>query len=261
MKKLSGRQMLRGVGKFEDRCEKASEKHIAKMGKKAPRCYEYVGQLLAYIDLIGSCHYSCPGGAESAHIIWYLAARASSFGRAALRLMKMGFYDEALIIVRSIGEITNLFVLFSMSPQNIEEWEKSDRSYRLAHLTPGKIRKRIENLKNDTPYISASHYAALCEVSTHPVPDLRPQRFNHAGKSMTGGIYLQEVGILVVLNEMALALSLLAVSAAKVCKVPADPFKEIRNACVMCIRSIEGIHLEDLSDMWKEIEKVHANKK
>lgn len=259
MKKLSGRKMLHGIGKFEDRCEKVTEKHIPHMGKKAPQCYEYVGQLLAYADLIGSCHYGCPGGSESAHTVWYLAARASSFGRASLRLMKMGFYDEALIIVRSIGEVTNLFLLFSMSPQSLEEWKRSDRPYRLAHFTPGKIRERIEDLGNNAPYITASHYAALCEVSTHPVPDVRPQRFNHAGKSMTGGIYLQDVGIMVVLNEIALALSLLVVSAAKLCNVPTDPFKEIRSACAMCVRSAGGIDLESLNQVWKEIERVQAN--
>ena len=196
MKNLNGTKMLRLVAKYEDRCAKATEKHISRMGKKAPLCYEYIGQLLAYADLIGSCAYTCPGGSEDAHAVWYLAARTSSFGRAALRLMKMGFYDEALIIVRSLSEICNLLSLFSLAPEVIEEWKKSDRAYRITHLSPSKIRRRIEAL-GSTPAITASRYAALCEVSTHPVPNLRPQRFNHAGRSMTGGLYLQEAGVLV----------------------------------------------------------------
>jgi hypothetical protein len=247
MKILDGTKMLRAVGKYEDRCEKATEKRLAKIGKKAPLCYEYLAQLLAYADMIGSCVYSCPGESEDAHAIWYLVARTSSFGRAALRLMKMGFYDEALIIVRSMGEICNLLVLFSVSPEAIEEWKTSDRAYRMTNLSPSRVRKRIEALGGVTA-ITATRYAALCEVSTHAVPDLRPQRFNHAGKSMTGGIYLQDAGILVVLNEMAMALALLVIAAAKLCKVPKEPFKNIRDVCVLCLKSVGGVDLESLAD-------------
>ncbi len=252
MKNLNGTKMLRLVAKYEDRCEKATEKLISRMGKKAPACYEYIGQLLAYADLIGSCTYNCPGESENAHVVWYLAARTSSFGRAALRLMKMGFYDEALVIVRSIGEICNLLSLFTLSPQAIEEWKKSDRAYRLTHFSPSKIRKRIEALGR-TPAITASRYAALCEVSTHPVPNLRPQRFNHAGRSMTGGLYLQEAGIVVVLNEIATALGLLVILAAKICKVPREPFNQIKEACVKCLQSVGALDIETLEGAWKQI--------
>jgi len=71
--------MLRLVAKYEDRCEKATGKRIPRMGKKAPLCYELIGQLLAYADLIGSCTYNCPGESEDAHAVWYLAARTSSW--------------------------------------------------------------------------------------------------------------------------------------------------------------------------------------
>lgn len=256
MKNLNGRKMLQAVGKYEDRCEKASEKHIPKMGKKAPACYEHLGQLLAYADMIGSCVYGCPGKSEGAHAIWYLAARASSFGRAALRLTKMGFYDEALIIVRSMGEICNLFSLLVLSQESIEEWKKSDRAYRLSTLSPSKIRQRIEKL-GKTPPITGTRYAALCEVSTHPVPDLRPQRFNHARRSTTGGIYLQEAGILVVLNEMAVALAPLVMFAARICKVPKEPFDQIKEASVKCLECAGGVDLENvgrvLEDMAKKV--------
>jgi hypothetical protein len=252
--KLNGRKMLRAIGKYEDRCEKATEKQIPRMGKRAPLCYEYLGQLLAYADLIGSCAFSCPGKSEDAHAVWYLVARTSSFGRAALRLTKMGFYDEALIIVRSMGEICNLLSLFSLAPETIDEWKTSDRTHRLVNFSPSKIRNRIAAL-GKTSAITATRYAALCEVSTHPVPNLRPQRFNHAGRSMTGGIYLQEAGILVVLNEMAIALALLVILAAKICKVPTEPFNQIKETCVKCLESAGGVDLESLDQVWKQMEE------
>jgi hypothetical protein len=47
----------------------------------------------------------CPGGGYKAHMIQYMAARGSSFARAAFRLAKLGFYDEALSLVRSLGDL------------------------------------------------------------------------------------------------------------------------------------------------------------
>ena len=202
--------------------------------------------------MIGSCAYGCPGGGPDNHTIWYLSARMSSFGRAALRLMKMGFYDEALIIVRSMGELTNLFTLFDVEPVSIEEWKRSDRRYRRDKLGPGRIRERIEQ-SGDTPFIDKEHYAELCEISTHPVPQVRPQGFNPHQRALTGGIVVQDAGILVVLNEMAVALSLFVLFAAKLCKVPSEPFKEIRDVCAACVRSA-GFGLQDLKDIWEKMD-------
>ncbi len=199
MKPLNGTKMLRAIGKYEDKCQKHTDRTLPRMGKKAPLCYEHLGQVLAYADMIGSCTLGCPGPSYEAHAVWYLVARASSFGRAALRLAKMGFYDEALNLVRSVGEIANLFALFNVAPEVIEEWKSSNRAYRLQNLSPAKIRRRLVAL-NHAPVMDEDKYASLCEVSTHPVPELRPQRFNHAGRSMTGGMHFQEAGFLEVIS-------------------------------------------------------------
>jgi hypothetical protein len=251
MKELNGTRMLRAIGKYEDKCERRTERRLPRMGKKAPACYEYLGQVLAYADMIGSCVYGCPGPSEQAHALWYLVARTSSFGRAALRLAKMGFYDEALIIVRSIGEIANLVSLFSSAPEAIDEWKKSDRASRIREFSPARVRKRIVSLGGEA-IMDETNYAALCEVSTHPVPDLRPQSFNHAGRSMTGGVHVQEAGFLVILNETALVTSLLVAPAAELCKVPVEPFKEIQRACAGCARSAGSVKLQNVRSVLQE---------
>ena len=64
------------------------------MGKKAPECPSTFGTVLSLLDRVGSCFWQCPGGGHKAHMIQYMAARASSFARAAFRLRKLGFYDE-----------------------------------------------------------------------------------------------------------------------------------------------------------------------
>lgn len=257
MKKINGAKTLRALSKYENNCEKRTEKLLPQMGRKAPLCYEYLSQLLVHAEFIGTCVYSCPGKKED-HTLWYLAARASSLGRAALRLMKLGFYDEALIIVRSLGEITNLLSMFSLMPETIGEWKKSDRKYRLNELTPGKIRKRIEAL-GKTPAIEFERYVALCEIGTHPVPDLQPQKFNHAGKSLTGGFALQEVGVLVVLNELVRAVPLLVVLAAEICKVPKESFREIKEVSLKCLKEGGGIDLQNVSEILDRMRDTPPN--
>jgi hypothetical protein len=233
---MSGSKMLARIAKHEAKLEKQSLKMVPTIGRKASQCYESLGQLLFHAECIGCCVYNCVGGGESDHAVPYLVAKVSSFGRAALRLTMMGFYDEALIIVRSIGEITNLFSLFNLDPKSIEEWKKSDRAYRRTHFSPSKVRHRIESL-GGTPMISSSKYASLCEVGTHAVPTARLQRYNHPGRSITGGVVVQPPGILVVLNEMALALPFLVILAAKICKVPTATYEEIRKVAIDCLKS------------------------
>lgn len=252
MKYGEGRKLLRGIGTYEDKCEKWTEKHIPRWGKKAPACYEHLGQLLAYADMIGSCVYGCPGGGAEEHAVWYLVSRTSSFGRAALRLMKMGFYDEALTIVRSIGEISNLLALFVAEPSSIKEWEKSDRAYRLDKLSPGKIRKRIQSLGGQPP-MSSDKYSALCEIGTHPVPEARPQGFNHVRRAMTGGMVVQEAGALVVLNELTMAMIMVVFTAARVCKAPKEAVKEMRGVCEQAIKHVGGIDVTNFVDALKSL--------
>lgn len=241
-RRVNGTKVLKTISKLENKCDKRTVRLLPRMGKKAPLCYENLGQLIVYAELIGTCAYGCPGNTQEAHAVRYLVARASGFARAALRLARMGFYDEALIIVRSLGEVTNLFFLFHAAPESVEEWKKSDRAYRLDTFSPSKVRRRIESL-GKTPAITAAKYAALCEVSTHPVPQLRPQAFNHAGRTTTGGIFFQKAGILVVLNELAEALSYLVALAAGVCAVPTKHLKEIREICLACLKSVGGVDL------------------
>ena len=58
---------------------------------------------------------------------------------------------------------------------------------------------------------------------------------------MTGGILFQDAGFLVVLNELALALSLLVILGAGVCNVPRKGFVEIGEVCTKCVSSLGGV--------------------
>lgn len=240
-----GPRFLKATEKGARACEKETNKMIPKMGKRAPVCYEVLGRLLAQADIIGSCFFGCPGNVREGHTIQYLCARSSSFGRGALQLAKMGFYDEALTLVRSLGEIANLLSLFFFDKTSLEKWKKSDRQYRHEHFGPGKVRKR---LGKDLP-MDGKRYGLLCELSTHPVPELLPQVFNQHGKSMVGGIIVQEAGFLVVLNETTVLIASVVLFSVLILKLPKDVREVIQEDCMEAIDAAGGVNLRTFRDL------------
>lgn len=215
-----GLDFLRFVAEMEDTCERITDEQLSRMGLKTPKCVEKLGTVLSLVDRVGSCFWHCPGEGYDAHVIQYIAARAGNFGRAAWRLARLGFYDEALSMVRSLGEIANLLMLFSLDSAAMADWKRSDSSRRHNNFRPAQIRDRIVNLGGMVP-LAKKQYHLLCELSTHPVPELRPQLFNPHGVVMAGGRF-QSAGLLLVLNETAVLESLIVILAAKLCDVPLD---------------------------------------
>jgi hypothetical protein len=228
-----GLEFLRSTDKGENECEKTTDTYLTKAGQKAPKALEKLGTMLSLADRVGSCFWNCPGNKPGLHVIQFLTARTSSYGRAILRLGRFGFYDEALSLVRSLGEIANLIMLFHLDPAARIDWEKSDFNTRRTHFQPGHVRKAIVD-RGGTLLMDGDKYSQLCELATHPVPDLSPQNYNPHGIATVGG-HFQEAGILLVLNETAVLVAAITTHAARLCDVPLEQRTNIRRECLECI--------------------------
>ena len=192
-----GIYFLQLIWRQEDDCESETDKCIPTLGEKAPLCLERVGTVLSLLDRMASCWWECRCGD---HIIEYLCGRVGSSARAALRLLRFGFYDESLFACRAIGEVANLLQLFCIDTNALEEW-KNDRK----KFTPVKVRCKLEELQKE-PIIKEDRYRLLSENSVHIGPETRPQAHNVLGIPTSGG-RLQKQGVFVCLNEIALPLS------------------------------------------------------
>jgi hypothetical protein len=239
-----GLDFLRLVSKMEDQCEKLTDKKIPAMGKKAPRCMEHIGTVLSLCDRIGSCYWQCN---NDDHLVEYMTSRVNGYARASLRLARFGFYDEALVLVRSIGEIANLLVLFMSESTTMDEWRNSDHNMRINSFKPSKIRERIEKNKFFVP-MDANRYRKLCEIATHPVPHLKPQDYNPIGKPSSGG-RLQEAGFVLVINELAFLISIVSLASSKLCRLPADRLIEINKAALACTKYVGSIDVKSYRDL------------
>jgi len=243
--------LLEAISKGEDECEKRTDEWLKQAGEAAPKCMENLSTVLLIAEMVGACFWNCPGSSYEAHLVQYMAARASSFGRAALRLGRLGFYDEALSLVRSLGEIANLLTLFTFDSEAMVEWKRSDWHSRQRSFRPSQVRRRALERANFVP-MGEEDYRLLCELSTHPVPELRPQLYNPHGQVTTGGTF-QPAGMLLVLNETSVLMSVIALFAAKLCGVPKDPLRNIKEAAVECAKEVGNVRLTNYPAILQKI--------
>ena len=100
-------------------------------GRAGPAALDGLGTLLVFVYGLATCGWGCKGGD---HQIEWLLGRVLNQAFAAHRLIRSGFYDEALVLIRGIGEIANLLLLFQWEKLTLGEWKTCDRNTRLKKI-------------------------------------------------------------------------------------------------------------------------------
>lgn len=103
-----------------------------------------------------------------------LAARCFNSGAAALRLARMGYYNQCLSLVRDLMEVTLLLDLFERDPSANSEWTEASEDNRLKKFSAIKVRLRLEELEKQggkTPLNRQSTYRRFCTYGTHASPE------------------------------------------------------------------------------------------
>lgn len=238
-----GMAFLHLIWEMEDEAERDADKCLPDMGEKAPTCMTEIGTMLSLLDRMASCWWNCKGGS---HEIEYLCGRATSSARAALRLMRFGFYDESLSLCRSVGEIANLLFLFAFDKASFPQWKCSSRSKRMKNFSPSKVRARLGETGGGPP-INQERYKLLSEQSVHVHPGTKPQSYNLLGVPVAGATF-QEGGFLVCLNELTLALSVILFGGSLLLDIDVSLKKHITNVAHNSIKQIGRVTL----DAWVE---------
>jgi hypothetical protein len=107
-------------------------------------------------------------------IVLRLAARCFNSGAAALRLARMGYYNQCLSLVRDLMEVTLLLDLFERDPSTISEWTKASEDGRSKKFSPIKVRLRLEEIEKQngkTPLNRQPTYQRFCTYGTHASPE------------------------------------------------------------------------------------------
>ena len=165
---------------------------------------EMIGTSLNALYQAATCQRGCNHGG---HVFERLCGRAYNIGQGAFELTMIGLYDEALSLLRGIGEISNLVAMSIADGSAIQQWMQSDKKTRMAKFSPAKIRGLLE--KDASPFLIADKtwYSDLSEKYIHPTPELRPGY--HNGLDIVGGVF-QETGFRNTIFEIACTLTALA---------------------------------------------------
>ncbi|HEX8557743.1 MAG TPA: hypothetical protein VF668_06570 [Pyrinomonadaceae bacterium] len=176
-----------------------------------PTELKMIGTSLSALYQAATCHQKCHGGP---HILEALSGRTYNLGVSAYILITRGFYDEALNLVRSLGEISNLITLSVVDKAGIREWLSSDKKTRMKKFSPAQVRRALERQGRHLMLADGDWYSRFCETYTHVTPETKPNVHNDAGLPYVGGVY-QEDGLRNSLGELATALGVIALMVSK----------------------------------------------
>ena len=238
-----GHRFLQLIWSLEDECQSETDRRLPGLGKKAPECLKQIGTVLSLMDRMASCWWVCR---EGDHRIEYLCGRAASSARAVLRLIRLGFYDEALVLSRGLGEIANLMQLFCYDTNALDEWKNASPKKIRTDFSPVKVRLRIESASM-SPAIKEGRYKLLSERAAHVHPGTTPQSHNILGMPVAGA-QLQDAGILVCLNELALPLCIITTFGAKLLALDIETAKYIFSSARTLAEQIGGANITDIDD-------------
>jgi hypothetical protein len=179
-----------------------------------------VGISLNILYQAATCHRKCHGGG---HTLERLCGRAYNHGCAAYHLLMMGFYDEALGLIRGIGELANIIILAAEDPIAIQEWIHADAKTLRSKFGPAQVRKLLEAKNSQLMYATKEWYGELSESYIHVTPQTKPNE--HGGRALIGGIF-QKDGAEKVFGELATILCNMGLMTCKWFKFD-DLFKEL----------------------------------
>jgi hypothetical protein len=188
------------IGRLNKENRDASEQLL----RKRTRDLELFGESLAALYIAGTCHRKCWGGD---HILEKLAARVYNLACAAYSLISIGFYDEALSLARSIGEIANLLSLSVADAAKFAEWIRSSKAERIRGFSPAKVRKLIGD--RGVILMDEAWYSELCESYTHVTPSTKPNSFNEENRNVCGGL-VQARGVDTATEQLTALVSMIA---------------------------------------------------
>jgi hypothetical protein len=247
-----GTDFLEITNALADACGKKTDEFFISAGRQLPQTVKELGTMLSILYRLGCCHYGCRGGD---HQIEWLIVKFYNQAISAYQLIRTGQYDEALTLIRGAGEIANLFWLFHGDTNELVAWQAADNKARMRRFRPGAVGDRLKKLPIGSP-IDDRRYSALCEVGTHPTPSQIPGHFSGTGRGELGAI-LQEAGVFVCINELALAVAM-AVPVGKLLDAKPEIRKELKKNSVDLLRAAGSFTILNYEDQLSEARGVKA---
>lgn len=243
---FEGIDYLGGTWKLEDHCELVTDAKLKSFGVKAPKVLPAMSVLLGYLDAVSSCFFGCRGGD---HLIEQQVFRACNRARGAIRLMRLGFYDESLMLTRANAEAANLLILFVHDTSAIDAWKRDEKWTG----SPVKVRIALETKVKLLP-ANEARYKILSGMAAHTGAEYPPSAHNLIARPVAAGT-IQDVGMLLSLNEAALQLVWISYAARYLIAVPGAVAEGIKNASIKLLAVTGGVTVDQYEEYWEKERK------
>jgi hypothetical protein len=244
-----GMDFLRLMRKLEHLSAEDTWKTLPTLGKKLPAAVEAMGTVLSYLDRIASCFYCC---SHDDHRLQYLVGRVTTLTHSALLLTASGHYDEALALIRVLGEATNLLSLFDVDKTELEKWKTLCGNQHWDHFRPYKVRRRL-NALNAPCVVDQERYSMLSSLSVHAGPDSMPNAQNDEGRARLAPRF-EDTGLMICVNELARCIALISVSATSLIETPLVVKKRTRMAGGKLARNVGGVDVMMKGRPWLRLQ-------
>ena len=242
----AGVEFLRAMRGREDLCEAAFDAWLPTSRIETTQVLKALGTILSYLDCIASCRWSCRGGS---HLEEHLIDRALSNFSAALRLLKIGYFDQAGNITRQIGETANLFHLFMESNDSYVEWQNASEKGRGEKFNPMHVRSRLTALSLPQ-LLDKKTYQLFSRALVHVSPSIEPRPHNHLGAPSIGSNHRPAASLLAIMNLASMAVTLLLFGSTLLRSL--GDKKNVLNACAEFTTSLRGVDIESIRQRTEE---------
>lgn len=142
------------------------------------------------IFILSTCKNGCRGGD---HVLESLLGRVLNHVVAGIMVDAAGLHDEALSLLRSVGEIANLLALFRLDEQAYSQWVASSDADRRRGYAPVKVRLAVDKHGAIAVPMDQQMYDRLCDLYVHVTPSTSPNAHGPDEVRHVGG-YVQTSG-------------------------------------------------------------------
>ncbi len=100
-----------------------------------------------------------------------LGVRCFNSGASALRLLRCGYFQPAVTMMRDLLEVRCLMDLFAKEPSSLHDWLSMADKDRMKHFKPVSVRQRLEQLDRSNGTQRQAAYNLFSEIAAHANPN------------------------------------------------------------------------------------------
>jgi len=215
-----------------------------------------MGDVLSLLYRLSRCYWGC---ARGDHIIERFCGRSFNFALGSLRMIRLGLYDESLLLVRGLCEVANLLALFQHVSGSLDMWKNVSESKRRREFSPVRVRIQLEQA-GVSSFVSEERYSLLCDAAAHVHPSTSPNAHNTLALSVVGGALFQPVGAELAINETGAPLALVTVSATELAMIEEQRKNALQQKAIQLITTFTDIQITNMDEIWHRLAQPEQEK-